>query len=115
MHKKFTRNFSTLKLPPKDLKLKRSRFETSLYLKQRLKFELSTLITSAIVSDPRVNLTFKPKSDHNESLQDRGRMTDTKLPPTHRELCFSHLFPIHNYSMTLARKGGFCDLKQTAG
>lgn len=39
------------------------------------------------------------------TLQDRGTMTDTKLPPTEREFCSSHPFPTHNYSMTLGRKG----------
>lgn len=61
MHKKFTRNSSTLKLPPKGSNLERSRFKASLYLKQRFKFELSILITSATGIRFQSQPHFKPE------------------------------------------------------
>lgn len=89
----------------KDLNLERSRFKASLYLKQRFKFELFILITSAIGIRFQSQPHFKPKV--TTTLCRTEAEWQTLSFHLYRELRSSHPFPFHNYSMTLGRKGAF--------
>lgn len=62
MHKKNTKNSSTLELPTKDLNLERVRFKVSLYLKKNLNLSCPYSSQVSQVSDSRVNLTFRPEA-----------------------------------------------------